>query len=636
MKHSMKHSITHSNTGINNEDDFNTAFQYTKNLIKQTQYNKSFDLIGGYKSLNSLSSNSPITNAPITNSPITNSPITNAPITNAPITNAPITNAPITNAPITNSLKSFEQSGGAHIQMNTNTVFTAAQTNNTTQPFYILTENLGIYMRGEIIGNKLEVNLISVVNLNGHRPLNGNPPQHGININVCTNPPNPWTKNVFIPNANHHLIEIKDDGDIYTQHHLATAGIGGDKYKFCKNINPGQILLDMIPVYPAIRGQPGKVYGASDANPVSGKAKDFLFVDLSKIIISKGSVDRTIPPVNEIHIMTEQIMTEQIINFLLHQLVQYKLAKTIFCRYESNKVTKITVENNQTLTSYTDYNNIRFANELHNNVFSQCFEYYDKFDKKKKLVHAITQLEPSDSAINMKDCSIKDINSLCNLTKVLAISNPFTRKLNNEESIFYLALRIHTLDININGFYLVDAQHFAGDYFISGTFCKSIGVINLNRLNNLSEISKCPDYIRDGDLGDFIDNGIGRFVVKHNEGDLMIYDAISKKNVSLVSYGFNENGNNKFFIQPYERFTEHTKVKRDVSRYPFLKICRDNTNTIYQLIAINIHLIYTNEYDITTPADTRLSAVGTFAMHVCTATTTECNSITSLADELNS
>ena len=595
MRQTNKHSKIYSKKM--DTEDFNFAFNQT-----QTNSRNSYDLDGGYSNYSTYSSTS------------------------------------------------LEQSGGSRVDMGTKTVLESAKKNATTKDFYGNFKN-AIYMRGEIIGNKLEVNLISVIDVDVSKIKLTDT---GKKIKVCDSSTkssasasstlySSFTPFVYWTTNSGHLIEIKDGDNIYTQHHLATAATGGDNYKFCKNPTPGKVLSDSVPILtptinvsidPKWSSNPGIVYGADDTTPTVGKPKDFLFVDLTKTEISNGS-EHEMDKVDKKPLSSSN-MSEQIINFLLHKLVQYKLAKTIFCRYESDKVTKITVKKKETLISYEGYNYIRFANELHNNVFSQCFEYYDKFDKKLKLVHAITQLEPSDSAINMKDCSVQDMNSFCNLTKVLVILNPFTRKLNKEESIFYLALRIHTFDVAIPGNNLIIPQRFDGDFFISGTFSKHDANIDKDKLNDLDKpekLANCFDYL-------FGDNGIGRFIVDQNKCNLMLYDLNSKKNVRLVCYNYNDQPDNNM-IQPYDRYEERVKNNPVAFLMNSPIIIMDNATYLLTIQTTRGHGTninnprFINKYDVTKRAEDALTEQYTFAMHVCTATTAECNSITSLADELN-
>jgi hypothetical protein len=526
--------------------------------------------------------------------------------------------------------KNFEQSGGAQIVMSPATVLRNALGNVTVQTFYGhggVAKN-ALYMRGEIEGNKLNIKLISAL-------THGGAPQ-----DVCTNVPVvpgefSWTKKTLINNADQHLIEIKEGKYIYSQHHLARAGAGGDQYKFCHNGNPGVPLTNAAPlaagnfydlpgIVPAIRAVPA--IGANAPGPIFNK-RNFLIVDLTDTKVYNGA-EQSVGPTN---------MTEEIINYLLHQLVQYKLADNILCVYEANKVTKLTVAGNTTLTSYATYNKIRLANDLQDNVFSQCFEHFDRSDNKLKVVHAVTHLVPSDSSINMKYCSTKNFNGFANLTKALAISDPFNRRL-NEESIFYLCLRAHTFDVaGVANANLVAAQQVeANDHFISGTFGQNdangtaVNEPKVNQINNPLNLAIRFDHITNGAA--VIDRGIGRFVVHPVTGNLLIYEEENNKNTRLVCYNY-DGANNHNMIQPYSKFLGH--VPGAVLMNP-PKI--ERAGNVYRLViqtkanaAAAGDRTFPNEYNATAHQPI---AAGNIAMHVSTASTSETQSNFTIADAL--
>jgi hypothetical protein len=644
-----------------------------------------------------------------------------------------------TNRPKISGHVNLEQEGGARVIMNTNTVLGQANTAAQTNVYYITGGNAQtLYMRGEIIGNTLNVSLISALRV------------FGADISV-TNVPIPpgaagvfnWSQNVGIPRGDNHLIEIKEGKNIYSQHHLATitalrsatiaealrlsnewdgtpigggaavaaavpiavaacnaagvlvqgvnaaadlqtiyaallaiaipAGAGaaaaqaflrgkadkiieatiknGIKYKFCQNGNPGTPLTDYgaadgVYYVPAGTAPVGvkQVAAPALANNNPGpvfNTRDFLIVDLTNAKVSRGAVETTCGPTN---------MTEGIINFLLHQLVQYKLANNILCIYDKDKVSSLTVRTDTTLTSYVNYQNIRLANEFHHNVFSQCFEYNNKSDNKLKLVHAVTQLEPSDSSISMKYCSTKNMNGLANLTKVLAISNPLTRRL-SDDSIFYLCLRVHTLRTNdaeggpANGAAnadMVAAQRTADDRFLSGTFGENDGIINaakLDQLNNPTSLATRFDEIFDGTI--LINSGIGRYAVD-SRNELMTYDDC--KLVRLVSKRLAVNRDQNAIVPHWQYYHNSTvnnapSIVRNGNTYELKFNTKDETDPGVQ----GPRTFINDNYDpaliagggpdvVANPAILPIRA-GYIAMHVCT-TNAEANSNVTLADAL--
>ena len=96
--------------------------------------------------------------------------------------------------------------------------------------------------------------------------------------------------------------------------------------------------------------------------------KPFLFVDISNVQIKDEKKEVNIENKN---------MTEQIINFLLHTLVQYNLAKTILCVYDSTLVTSLTVTAGNTLTSY-DFSLLRLKSQFSIWIIfiSKIFKFY--------------------------------------------------------------------------------------------------------------------------------------------------------------------------------------------------------------------------------------------------------------------
>ena len=305
--------------------------------------------------------------------------------------------------PHTTDYINLEQKGGLYKEMILPSVIESAKMNNYTKKFYNDSTKTSIYMRGDIKNNILTVSLISYIT--------------DIKDVIVYND---TKQTVEIEQKKNFSIEIKDD--------VKTYSLNFDDYKFNEN------------------KQPGKMFNNNDnIKHFEFITKPFLLVNFTEAKMSNDSnnVSVNIGPSN---------MTEEIVNFLLHQLVKYKLAKNVLCIYNSELVTKNTVSISTTsmrtptcITSYQDYNKIKIRNEEHENVFSQYFECIDKTDNKMKLVHAVTQLEPSDSSIDMKYCSAKNFKGLENLTKALAISNP--NKIINDEPIFYIML-ITCVDIN--------------------------------------------------------------------------------------------------------------------------------------------------------------------------------------------
>ena len=529
----------------------------------------------------------------------------------------------------------LEQTGGASVQMNAATILRQAAAAPATTAFYTTggPPKDVLYMRGEIVGNELNIQLISALIYGGAQ------------LDVCNpavppaNPPGHfnWTQKASIRNPNNHLIEIKEGKNIYSQQFDNGAG---QKYNFCQNGNPGFVLSGVgasgagaYYVPPGVAAVVPLVAAPAPAANNPGPlftTKNLLIVKLDNTKVYNGNGPEA-PLANT-------NMTEEIINYLLHQLVQYKLADNLLCVYEADKVTKLTVgvtPGSPTLTSYADYDSIRLGNNFDENVFSQCFEHVDKSDKKLKLVHAVTFLKPSDSSMSMKDCSTKNFNGLANLTKALAISNPFGRRL-NEESIFYLCLRGHTIRCAGANDDLVAGQGVGGvERFISGTFGEIGGGVNLLDINNPLALAVRFDYIGTG--VNPVDNGIGRFVVHPVTNELLIYEEENKKNTRLICYNY-DNADDHNMIQPYSSYKDFAATGSGPIYMGPAQIIR-NAN-IYQLAILTKaaggagvnQSTFANDYNAV--AVTPITGAGRIAMHVSTVSTSEIQSSLSIAEFL--
>lgn len=139
----------------------------------------------------------------------------------------------------------------------------------------------------------------------------------------------------------------------------------------------------------------------------------------------------------------KQYISEDIINFIIHQLVQYDVCKIAYCQYDADCVTHNVVKVTDTLTSYIgpkDINGDITTSELvlyntkdkkQQNVFSQCFL------KNGFLHHACVRLEPRDSSIKLGHCGLKNPTYFQNLVMALAISD-VDRLVVAQNYLFYL------------------------------------------------------------------------------------------------------------------------------------------------------------------------------------------------------
>lgn len=510
----------------------------------------------------------------------------------------------------------MEQSGGAQVEMKLKTVLDKAKTKNADISKYCGSAT-GLYMRGDIKGNTLNISLITPMLKDEHRVTS--------NADEDDNEDGfGWkqSSNNFKSDHFHH-IDIMENENIYSQQQntivaavdiwiTAAAGAaatgGGDaggavarfvaygtgattadasqkhtyaeikkhidkqiadkkdantafvnpagveteikkflkknseKFNFYQNSMSDHPLISNIPAFENYTSKTKLNTAANNFPGPAFKTRDFLIVTLTDTKVYYNSQLNTLDKSN---------MTEQIINYLLHQLVQYRLAKTILCEYDSNTVTKITVNNQDSFTSYLDFTQLRFSNLYQENVFSQCFQHNNLIE------HAVTYLEPSDSSINMKHCLGNNVYALCNLTKALAISDLNTKTL-NEESIFYLALRIRNFN-DVNNL-VVAQQGTDNDRFFSGSLGESTTDVNaaeVKKVNDVKELSVMFNNLGNGSNVDLSEQGkIGRFLVNPKSNQLMVYESATHANTPLYCLNIGNSANNNC-IQPYRAYNEH-------------------------------------------------------------------------------
>jgi hypothetical protein len=124
----------------------------------------------------------------------------------------------------------------------------------------------------------------------------------------------------------------------------------------------------------------------------------------------------------------------ELLQFLLHKLVEHNFTNAIFCVCDKSKFTisASDLAKESIKFGYADSNSITLVPSTRGaNIFGQTY-FYSKF-----VVNVVALINPEDSGIQMKYASNKNISGLENLAKVLAISNP-NRNYVSEGTLFDL------------------------------------------------------------------------------------------------------------------------------------------------------------------------------------------------------
>jgi hypothetical protein len=286
----------------------------------------------------------------------------------------------------------------------------------------------------------------------------------------------------------------------YSQHHDLGTHNSNNKYRFSQNPFNGEALstiLNYVYTSPIKNVDPTLATPPqNDAGPIFQKLNFIKVVFDDNTIVynnSKELVSNNNAP------MSQNNMTDQLINLIVHQLVQYDMAKTAIAFIKEDKVTKLSVTGNNTLTSYANYYANTIKHNEHDNVYSQCIL------KNGGLIFAAAKISPSDSMIRMEYCNNKTFAAMSNLSMALAISRP-DRKLSNNDSIMYFALKNMTGTVGNNP---------ENDFF--HTYCTSrsnkILDIDLEDKNNFNNNPPSED----GECDKQPFGGIGAFSVNNNQ-----------------------------------------------------------------------------------------------------------------------
>jgi hypothetical protein len=328
----------------------------------------------------------------------------------------------------------------------------------------------------------------------------------------------------------------------YSQHHKLN-----DKYRFSQNPinglpldnnspNPNNVFID---------NKPRTTLPAANGSGPKFQTLDFISVDFNETKVYNGTSEEDINTTN---------MSEEVLNLIVHQLVQYKMADTVFSYFkDANKISKFSVKEGTSLISYnTHHKGIQIMSDENLNVFSQCIL------KNNGLIFAAAKIKLSDSTIKISACNNKSFLAMANLTKATAISKP-DRKISNDDSILYFVLKNTTP---------------SNQYFY--TYCMSNSDMRDDDLDKKNIFNYKPQT---GDCEKKSDDPIGVFIVDNNKKIYLVCENYPTNIAKMVLH--HKTGGNR-----YVRF-DSIQAYKTQEAVDF----ESNSNGIYK-ITVNNNKVY--------------------------------------------